>query len=44
MDRDIKWTETTWKDLESIANYIAKDSKYYAAVFVIEVRKASRSI
>jgi plasmid stabilization system protein ParE len=31
-------------DLESIASYIARDSRYYSAAFVREVRQAARSL
>lgn len=40
----VKWTELAWNDLESIAEYIARDSKNYASAFVREVREASRSL
>jgi toxin ParE1/3/4 len=33
----ILWTETASNDLESIHAYIARDSKYYADVFVAEL-------
>jgi len=32
------------EDLERIADYIAFDSKYYAAAFVREIREAARSL
>src|SRR5438128_332188 len=38
------WTATAWKDLEAIFEYIARDSRYYATVFVQEAREASRSL
>jgi len=38
------WTETAWIDLESIADYIARDSPYYAASFVREIRNRARSL
>lgn len=44
MDYRVVWTESAWKDLESIANYIARDSKFYAATFVKEIKSASRSL
>ncbi len=44
MARKVIWTEVAWSDLEEIANYIAKDSAYYAAAFVHEVREASRTL
>lgn len=36
----IEWTEPAVLDLESIHNYIAKDSKYYASRFVIRIIEA----
>lgn len=44
MDREVKWTNAAWNDLEEVANYIAKDSPYYAATFVREVRDKARSL
>lgn len=38
------WTEAAWTDLEAAADYIARDSAYYAAAFVHEVREAARSL
>ncbi|MBI3922696.1 MAG: type II toxin-antitoxin system RelE/ParE family toxin [Armatimonadetes bacterium] len=40
----VKWTETAWADPESVADYIAQDSPYYAAAFVRETRDAARSL
>lgn len=40
----ITWTHTAWKDLDSIAEYIAKDSRYYSVLFVQQAREASRSL
>jgi plasmid stabilization system protein ParE len=34
MDREVKWTEFATTDLEEIAEYIAKDSEYYATSHV----------
>jgi len=42
--RDLKWTESAWADLEEIAEYIARDSHYYAASFVRELRMAATSL
>jgi len=44
MARKIIWSFGATADLEAIANYIARDSSFYAASFVIEVREASRSL
>lgn len=35
---------TPWSDLEGVSDYVAKDSRYYAAAFVREVRYAVRSL
>ena len=44
MARRIKWTATSWNDLQDTADFISKDSPYYAASFVREVRDAARSL
>jgi len=44
MARKVIWTEVAWSDLEAAADYIAKDSSYYAAAFVREAREAARSL
>ncbi len=44
MARKVIWSFEATADLESIADYIARDSSFYAASFVIEVREASRSL
>src|SRR5687767_15517656 len=44
MARDVKWTEVAAADLDEVAEYIARDSRYYAAAFVREVRDAARSL
>jgi len=36
----VVWSEAAWNDLESAADYIARDSPRYAAAFVREVRDA----
>ncbi|OGR93054.1 MAG: hypothetical protein A2992_04805 [Elusimicrobia bacterium RIFCSPLOWO2_01_FULL_59_12] len=38
------WTQTAWKDLDAVAEYIAKDSRYYSVLFVQQAREASRSL
>ena len=40
----VVWTDSAWLDLEATADYIAKDSAYYAAAFVQEVKEAARSL
>jgi len=44
MARKIIWTESAWKDLEGVADYIARDSSHYAAAFVREARDAARTL
>jgi len=44
MARKIIWSFEATADLKAIAGYIARDSSFYAASFVIEVREASRSL
>jgi len=44
MARKVEWTKVAWSDLEEGSDYIAKDSRYYAAAFVREVRDAARSL
>jgi toxin ParE1/3/4 len=44
MARKVIWTEIAWRDLESVAEYIARDSVHYAGVFVREIRAASRTL
>ena len=43
MARRVVWAEAASSDLEEAAGYIARDSRYYAAAFVREVRAAARS-
>lgn len=44
MARKVIWTYEASADLEELAEYIARDSDYYAAAFVQEIRDASRSL
>lgn len=44
MARLVVWTEPAWEDLESVAEYIARDSAAYAAAFVSELREAAASL
>ena len=37
---EVRWTLQASEDLESIAEFIAKDSPHYACLFVIDVLKA----
>ena len=40
----VEWTDPAWDDLASIAEYIARDSEYYAAAFVQEIKEAAASL
>ena len=44
MAKKIVWTESAWIDLETVADFIARDSPYYAASFVREIRNRARSL
>lgn len=44
MAREVVWTEPAWDDLEAAAEYIARDSTFYAATLVQEARDAADSL
>ena len=44
MVRKINWAYEATADLEALAEYIARDSAFYASAFVQEIRDASRSL
>ena len=44
MDLEVKWSPEATEDLESIAEYIARDSEYYARAVVTEILTVSRSL
>lgn len=44
MDFEVEWSPEATEDLESIAEYIARDSDFYARAVVTEILAASRSI
>ncbi|MGO9271910.1 MAG: type II toxin-antitoxin system RelE/ParE family toxin [Terriglobia bacterium] len=44
MAQRVIWTEAAWNDLEATAEYIAKDSRRYAAALVREVKSVARSL
>ena len=44
MARKVDWTDPAWNDLSGIAEYIARDSEYYAAAFVQEIKEAAASL
>lgn len=44
MARKVIWSYEATADLEAIAEYIARDSSFYAAAFVQEILEAGRSL
>ena len=44
MAREVVWTDPAWEDLETAAEYIARDSEAYAAAFVEEIKAAATSL
>ena len=44
MAREVVWAESAADDLAEVANYIAKDSEFYAAAVVRELIEAARSL
>ncbi|GAB62145.1 MAG: type II toxin-antitoxin system RelE/ParE family toxin [Candidatus Jettenia sp.] len=44
MDLEVKWSPEATEDLESIAEYIARDSQFYARSVVTEMLAVSRHI
>lgn len=44
MDFEVKWSPEATEDLESIAEYIARDSEYYARAVITEILSVARSI
>jgi addiction module RelE/StbE family toxin len=40
----LEWTEPSLLDLESIRDYIARDSQYYAARFIARIIEAAESL
>ena len=44
MDYTIKWSPEATEDLESIAEYIARDSEFYARSVVSKILSVSRKI
>lgn len=44
MDRKVIWSYEATADLGSLAEYIERDSVFYAAAFVKEILNASRSL
>ena len=44
MDIEVEWSPEASEDLESIAEYIARDSEFYARAVVSKILEASRNI
>lgn len=44
MDLEVRWSPEATEDLEAIAEYIARDSEYYARAVVTEILSVSKSI
>ena len=44
MARDVVWTDPAWGDLEAAAEYIARDSEFYAAALVQEAHDAAAAL
>ena len=44
MDFEVKWSPEATEDLELIAEYIARDSEFYARAVVTEILSVSRNI
>jgi toxin ParE1/3/4 len=42
--RTVRWTETATQDLEEVAEFIGRDSRFYATALVREARAAARSL
>lgn len=43
MDLEVTWSPEATEDLEAIAEYIARDSEYYARAVVTEILSVSRT-
>jgi addiction module RelE/StbE family toxin len=44
MDLEVRWSPEAIEDIESIAEYIARDSEHYARAVVAELLSVSRNI
>ena len=44
MARAVRWSEAATRDLDEAAEFIARDSRYYAAALVRDARAAARSL
>jgi addiction module RelE/StbE family toxin len=44
MDLEVRWSPEAIEDLESIADYISRDSEYYARAVVTDILSESRNL
>ncbi len=44
MARTVRWTETATQDLEEVAAFIGRESRFYAGALVRETQAAARSL
>ena len=44
MAREVVWTDPGWDDLEATAEYIARDSEFYASALIQGARDAAASL
>ena len=44
MARKVVWTQIAWTDLENTADFISRDSPYYASALVREAKEAARTL
>ena len=44
MDIEVEWSPEALEDLESIAEYISRDSEFYARAVVSKILETSQSI
>jgi plasmid stabilization system protein ParE len=40
----VGWTESAWQELEAAAQYIARDSSFFASALIHEARLAAQSL
>jgi len=44
MDKKVKWMPQTYEDLESISEFISRDSEFYASSFIERIIDAGESL
>lgn len=44
MAHRVNWTESAWGEVQAAAEYIARDSSYYASALIEEARLAAQSL